>query len=132
MTFEKTKAEHEEESQKQVFPNDTLMIFNGSEFFTYDFAKPKWDLGDMGGSGALVYDNCSLVSLDPTVQKNEFLGFSLISTGGYYNGNISNGCIGIRFLQEERNGINTLIGDNREILTNLSVPRFLHQSIVIF
>lgn len=66
-TYEEVKAQHDEDSQKQFWPKDMLMIFNGPDFFHYDFGKNKWDLGDMGGSGAMVYDNCSLVRLDPEV-----------------------------------------------------------------
>lgn len=64
----------------------------------HDFKTGKWDLGDMGGTGTQIYDNCSLVRLDPHVQKSDTLPFSVIATGGYYNGFVSNYAVGIRFL----------------------------------
>lgn len=97
----------------------------------HDFKRNKWDLGDMGGIGTSIYDNSSLVRLDPTVQVNEYLQFSVIVSGGYDNGTISDSVRGIRFLEQERGGQKYLIGDTREFLTPLTTPRYLHQSVVV-
>ena len=85
------------------------MIFAGSEFFYYDIGKNKWDIGDIGNKAQMIPDNCAVTILDSAVHKNN--QFSLIVTGGFFQGAAYTIASGLRFAEEEHNGVKSLISD---------------------
>ena len=57
--------------------------------------------------------------------------FSLIVTGGFTQGVVSNCALGFRFKEEEKDGLNTLLSDASVDFASMNSPRFLHQTVVV-
>jgi len=71
-----------------------------------------------------VPENCSVLTFDPEFVKA--IGFLAFVTGGIDKGQVLDSAFALRFVDEAKDGVQTLIGVVAEVLTPLKSPRFLH------
>lgn len=109
----------------------------GSEFCYFDFLSKKWDIGDLIEDAAAypIHDHCSIIKIDEVKKKmsaqDKVNKFSLIVSGGKRNQELFKSVLGYSFRNGELNGQVVVEGKLEEVMTNLTFPRFMHQSAII-